>query len=218
MDNKYIISLGPDCWIAGTLNNLKIRKESFPFDFLLTDTNKGLEYVSKLIQTNFSDFTSDLEYNYNSKVISKYYPYAQFYHHDLLQNKQKLVKSLKIDHENMEESLIEKFQKRSKRFMNIITNENNKCIFAYKILLYDITNLHIQLNEFYNTMQIYSKCKFILILLIKVNALNDNIFNEFHEKYGNKIHILILNGVNDLENEKKFFECIEQMKFKINNL
>jgi hypothetical protein len=84
---KHYISLGPDCSIASALNTLNIRKEAFPFDFLLTSPDKGLEYVSLLIKNNFCDFLDDLEYNENNKIISKKYPFTQFYHHDLIVNK-----------------------------------------------------------------------------------------------------------------------------------
>ena len=37
MKNITYISLGPDCRIAGLLNDLKLRTQSLPFDFLLTN-------------------------------------------------------------------------------------------------------------------------------------------------------------------------------------
>ena len=113
--------------MAGLLNFMKLRHQSLPFDFLLSPVTKGLDYVSRLIDNNFIDFLNKLKYNSKNKVISEIYPHTQFYHHDLIKNKQKLVKSLKIDHLNMEESLIKKFKRRGKRFINIINNYKNKC-------------------------------------------------------------------------------------------
>lgn len=121
------------------------RKEAFPFDFLLTDTEKGLEYVSLLIKNNFIDFLDELEYNKNFKVISKKYPYTQFFHHDLLKNKQTLVKSLKLDHVNLEEPLINKFKRRSLKFMNIINSVDETCLFFYIL-----SKNYIENNELFN--------------------------------------------------------------------
>ena len=45
----YYISLGPDCHIAGALNFMDLRLKALPFDFLLSLSNKGLEYVCSLI-------------------------------------------------------------------------------------------------------------------------------------------------------------------------
>ena len=186
MNNKYFISLGPDCHIAGALNFMKLRKQSLPFDFLLSHSTKGLKYVYKLIDNKFTDFLNDLEYNNKNRVISKNYPDTQFYHHDLIKNKQKLVKSLKIDHINMEEFLIEKFKRRGRRFINIIENDKNKCMFFYIISFNDIDNdirfkeITTNINNFVNVLNNKGNCKYILIIFIKTNKkelvkINDKI-------------------------------------------
>ena len=133
MKNITYISLGPDCEIAGLLHDLKLRTQSLPFDFLLTNPLLGIKYVTDLINNEFSDSLDDLKYNKQNKVYSINYPNSLFYHHDLINNKQKLVKSLKIDHLNMDEPLIDKFKRRGERFMNIINNKDNFNIFFYCI-------------------------------------------------------------------------------------
>lgn len=173
----YYISLGPDCHIAGALNFMNLRLQALPFDFLLSPSNKGLEYVCSLIENNFSDFLNKLEYNNQNKVLSKNYPDTLFYHHDLIKNKQKLVKSLKIDHINMNEPLITKFRRRGDRFMNIISNEN-KCMFFYILPINDIIiesnfiNIMTSIDKFIKIMNKQSKCQYILIIFVKVDKIN----------------------------------------------
>lgn len=220
----YYISLGPDCHMAGALNYLNLRKESLPFDFLLTDIDKGLEYVSLLIENNFNDFIENLEYNSNLKVISKNYPYAQFYHHDLLKNKQTLVKSLKIDHADMDELLIDKFKRRANRFIDIIKNDENKCIFLYKISAEHIINndklqkIISSIEMFIDIMNKSSKCKYVLIIFIMINDNNDllknnSIINNLNIKYSKNILFEVFIGSNNNEdNKNNIIRCLEKIK------
>jgi hypothetical protein len=218
------ISLGPDCHIAGALNLLKLRKEAFPFDFLLSESEKGLEYVSLLVQNNFVDFLDDLDYNLNFKVISKNYPYTQFIHHNLLKNKQTLVKSLKLDHINMEEPLIEKFKRRANRFMNIIVNPQEKCLFFYVLNINNITNneslkkIIFTIDTFFETMNKFSKCNYRLIIFVKINVDNfvliENIILEINKKYNNLIIFEPFFGSNnDKDNKLNIERCIEKYNF-----
>jgi len=78
------ISLGPNCNLAGNLKCLNLRKQSLPFDWLLCNKVRIFEYVNSLINTNFSNFTTNLIYNYRGKVISTEYDYVEFFHHDLI--------------------------------------------------------------------------------------------------------------------------------------
>jgi hypothetical protein len=103
-----------------------------------------------------------------------------------------LVKSLKIDHINLEEQLIEKFKRRGKRFMDIINCNEFHCMFFYVITLSDILDKKIfneimrTINLFIDTMNNYSKCQYILIIFITMN-INDydevkNTICEFNKK------------------------------------
>jgi hypothetical protein len=179
------ISLGPDCIIAGLLNDLKIRTQSLPFDFLLTNPLLGIKYVTDLINNNFSDYLNDLKYNEQNKVYSQNYPHTLFYHHDLINNKQKLVKSLKIDHLNMDEPLIDKFKRRGDRFMNIINDKDNINLFFYCIGHNVITIDFLQdLDNFIDVMNQKSNNQYLLVILftdlqtdddIKINYNNENV-------------------------------------------
>lgn len=164
------ISLGPYCHPSGNLKNLNLRKQSLPFDWLACNRNRGFEYVNNLINTNFSNFTTNLIYNDRGKVISKDYDYVEFFHHDLLKN----VSDSK--EEKHGETLIELMNKRGKRFMDIISNENNEVVFLHalhhKQLIKDglITNrkLYQDMIKFDTNSNI--KCNFKVLVYL----YNDN--------------------------------------------
>ena len=117
------ISLGPRCHPSGNLKNLNLRKQSLPFDWLLCKEFRVFEYVNNLINTNFSNFTTNLIYNHRGKVISKDYEYVEFFHYDLIKNF-----TIGIP-ENDNKNLVDVMNKRGKRFMDIISNENNEVVF-----------------------------------------------------------------------------------------
>ena len=77
--------LGPDCNASGWLIKLNLRNESLPFDFLLTEpTYTGINYVTNVIDKDFTNYLANLTYNHQNKVISKNYPNTKFWHHDLI--------------------------------------------------------------------------------------------------------------------------------------
>jgi hypothetical protein len=203
MKNTIYISLGPDCEIAGLLNALNLRKQSLPFDFLLTKPLLGIKYVTDLINNNFSDYLNNLNYNEQHKVYSTNYPNTLFYHHDLINNKQKLVKSLKIDHLNMDEPLIDKFKRRGDRFMNIINDKDNFNIFFYCIA-YDDNNLNKHSSNFFQTIDNFidimkkkSNNQYLLIILI---TDDDDIKIEYNNQYVQFYHFPNKNRIELLNN------------------
>ena len=164
------ISLGPNCHPAGNLRNLNLRKQSLPFDWLLCNGNRSFEYINNLINTNFSNFTTNLIYNHSGKVISKDYEYVQFYHHDL-------IKNFTIGRpEDGNKNLVDVMNKRGKIFMDIISNENNEVVFLY--MLYHtnlIKNGLINNHKLYQDMinfdtNLNIKCNFKVLVYFS----NDN--------------------------------------------
>ena len=183
MKNTNYISLGPDCLIAGLLNDLMIRTQSLPFDFLLTKPLLGIKYVIDLINNDFSYYLNDLKYNKQNKVYSTNYPNTLFYHNDLINNKQKLVKSLKIDHLNMNEPLIDKFKRRDERFMNIINEQDNFNIFFYCIGYNIITNNFYQdLDNFIDVMNKKSNNQYLFIILLTDLSTDDDIKIDYNNE------------------------------------
>lgn len=208
------ISLGPNCHPASNLKILNLRKQSLPFDWLLCHSNHIFEYVNNLINTNFSNFTTNLIYNNGGKVISKNYPYVQFYHHDLLKNV-----SDPIEDETNKESLIEVMNRRGKRFMDIISNENNEVVFLcflhHTILIKDglINNqkLYQDMIKFDTNLNI--KCNFkVLVYLFNDNTdYNltlpnelENLNNFIFDKYIRNLNTP--NGVGDVKDFKQLLE------------
>ena len=166
--NINYISLGSCCSSSDYLVKLSLRKESLPFDFLLTTpSHTGINYVNNVIKNNFTDYIEDLEYNSGGKVFSKNYPNTLFWHHDLIKNKQKIVKSLKIDHLNMEEPLLDKFKRRGKRFLNNIKNKETIFIFTFKYKDFLDNKKYVLDNifSFFSTIDNKTNKKFHLLII-----------------------------------------------------
>lgn len=197
------IPIGPNCHPAGNLRNLKLRKESLPFDWLNCNQNHLFEYVNNLIDTKFSNFTTNLIYNYRGKVISKNYDYVEFLHHDL-------IKNITINRpEDNNKNLIDTMKRRAKRFMNIISNENNKVVFLcmlhhenliknglihnyklYKDMINFDNNLNIKCNFKVFVYLNNDNKDYDLIIPDELKNLNNFIFDKYirnqsvHKNYG----------------------------------
>ena len=172
--NTIYISFGPDCHAAGNLRFLGVRKTSLPFDWLLTDELRGIEYVNSLIRSNFEYFVADLKLIGSKTVISTHYPYAKFVHHNLLKNTMTPIG----DCYEGGKDLVANFKTRCNRFMDIINNANNRPIFLYKISFNTYNNVEVfnkiisDINIFVNeVMPKHSKCKYRLIVYISVNDI-----------------------------------------------
>lgn len=182
------IPLGHNCHPTGNLIKLNLRKQSFPFDWLLCDGERRFEYINNLINTNFSNFTANLVYNERGKVISKHYEYVEFYHHDLIKNVSDIRDNGIFE---KSETLIQAMHRRGKRFMDIISNESNEIVFLY-ILHHTklIKDGSINNNKLYQDMVHFDtnlniKCRFkVLVYLYNDNEDYDLIIP--HELYNLK--------------------------------
>ena len=158
------ISLGTSCAVAYQLNNLGLRKESYPFDWAKFNINK----LNNVLENNFKDF-SDINierfsYNHDYKFIKNTGSY-------ILKNKY----NIKFAHEllvnnNYNLNLIkEKINKRIKTFYNkykdyvyfIILNFNTKYIDFSKLI--------------YNLDKFFISYKILYISNIHINIINDKI-------------------------------------------
>ena len=164
------ISLGPNCHPSGNLKKINLRKQSLPFDWLLCDEYRVFKYVNNLINTNFSNFTTNLIYNHRGKVISKDYEYVEFFHYDLIKNF--TIGKPKDDNKN----LVDVMNKRGKRFMDIISNENNEvvflCMLHHTTLIKDgLINNHKLYQDMINfDTNLNIKCNFKVLVYL----YNDN--------------------------------------------
>lgn len=175
------ISLGFNCFIAQALVELNIRQESLPFDWLLTSYEYGLHYITDMINTNFSHFTSNLAYNKNHKVCAERYPKSEFYHHDLIANE---IYKNKLEEKQNNTNLIETFNRRAKRFMDIIHSDKKVLLMFYiedidRIYTGDKINIfNASLKEFcdlLNTINQNRPSKIDFIIIIKKIQQNRDI-------------------------------------------
>jgi len=183
------VSLGPNCHPAGNLKHLKFRDNSLPFDWLLMESHLGIKYVNDNINKNFSLFTKELDSKKN-KVFSKNYPETLFFHHNLIKDP----------------SLIETFNRRGQKFIDLISDESNSIIFLYMLEL-DVYNnkekfdIFLQsIKEFENNEKIKAEFKLIiyinndntqyeLILYPEINSLHHTFFLKYiRNKSINKIY------------------------------
>tara|TARA_B110000971_G_scaffold15912_3_gene14719 strand:- start:8840 stop:9484 length:645 start_codon:yes stop_codon:yes gene_type:complete len=186
------ISLGPNCHPVGNLKLLNLRKQALPFDWLLCNKYRMFEYVNDLINTKFSNFTTNLLYNHRQKVISNDYDYVEFFHHDL-------IKNVTFNRpEDDDKNLIDVMNRRSERFMDIISNKNNEVIFVcmlhhtdlikdglinnhklYQDMINFDTNLNIKCNFKVLVYVFNNNEDYNLIIPDELENLNNFIFDKY---------------------------------------
>ncbi len=139
---EILISIGCNCHPAHLLAIMRFRKTSLPFDWLLTDGDKGLNYVTDNIKNSFQNFMADLQINAQNFAFAKKYPESCFYHHsDIISNPQTR----------------NTFQNRINRFTEIINNSN--CTFLYALpsenlnSIESVHNIASQAEQFSSTMK-----------------------------------------------------------------
>ena len=141
------ISLGSSCSVAYQLQNLKLKKESLPFDWVRAN---DISFVLQLIKNNFSGFLDNLEYIKDDEK----FPYIN--NDELFDNiKEKHTKIYKNQYigfyhdfkENTSfEEVKEKYDRRIKRFYDIIKNESIFIRDEQKFKTSDITTYN-ELNK-----------------------------------------------------------------------
>ena len=188
----YYISIGPHCHPCGNLRSLKLRSSALPFDWLRTNSERGLEYVADLIETKFDNFTDDLVYNNKNVVVSKNYPYAEFFHHDLIKSS-----SNALDQKAEKGAdLIETFHRRADRFMELINNKADMCYLLY-CLSYSSYKKPNKLTQFIPTIDKFLKAMqnkgpYKLVIYITVDDPNFNlVLDERLTKYKNHPNVVI---------------------------
>jgi len=108
-------SLGPNTNCIGNLREFGLKHLESPFEDLNTSVDVGIKYVNDNISQSFSNFLQNLKYNENKKVISKYFPDTHFNKKDLIKN----------------EAIRKEYEKCCSKFMEKISDENNKYCFMY---------------------------------------------------------------------------------------
>ncbi|MEH2069536.1 MAG: DUF1796 family putative cysteine peptidase [Nostoc sp.] len=141
----YPISLCHNCIPAHYLEVFGLRTQSLPFDWLLSPSYLSIDYAVELIDTNFKYFLSNLEYNHEGIVVSGCFPNVKFWHHDLLRNSSNYGDRL----ENSEANQILAFERRAKRFMNLISSKN---VFFINVFQNRHARLYKEATFFWNSV------------------------------------------------------------------
>jgi len=134
---KKIIPIGCDCHPTNVIKHLGIRNESMPFDWLNTNSLKGLDYVRDNINTKFKYYIKDL-ISEDDQVFAQRYNYSTFKHHKDL-----------IDNQETRDTFI----RRSNRFLDAI---KNPCIFLYNVKSKDL-NTQNKLDQFKKSVLNFKK-------------------------------------------------------------
>ncbi|ADX68724.1 DUF1796 family putative cysteine peptidase [Weeksella virosa] len=185
---KNIIPIGSDCHAAYILNALNLRKQSIVFDWLFCNSKKGVEYVNKMIETNFSDFLCNLTKNERQHIISENYPYVEFFH------EKNLIDS-STDRNKM--------SKRGKRFLEAIEKES--CILLY-VANYEFFKKESDTDYFIETLHqlnILTKNAHSIKIFIKCNQ-NVNNFEQIN---------YFVNSCNELKNVKAVKYFLDTQKY-----
>jgi hypothetical protein len=219
--NIFYISLGPDCHTAANLNMLKKRHMSLPFDWLSMSEKLGIKYININIETNFKYFVSNMKKNNKGNYYSEKFPYVTFPHHNFLQdtsefNKVKLKYFFSETDERQDGTNIDKFKRRTNRFLNIINNPKNKCVFCYHISLVtwknkdDLQYILEQIKIFLKKCM--TKYKFLLYILIKNSDIAEDIpKDQFYNGVYLRVYKIDLSKNKDFGNAQDFKKILDSL-------
>jgi hypothetical protein len=163
MENYICVSLGPNCQTSGAIKQLGYKKESYPFDWILSD----LKIIIYSISTNFSEFLDRNNYcktNNKTTLIDRNIKYLElmFAHSDPVNNEtdfQYIVRCVN-------------------RFNNL-DNDNRCKLFFHSIYENEIDNN--QLLELDSILGLKFK-KYKLILLIYINTSERSDYEIIYDK------------------------------------
>ncbi len=121
MKNVFV-SLGGGCDVATNLKKLGLRHEQYPFDWLW-NLDAGLDYVSKIIATDFKGLTSKHDYTYASHQIN---PVEKFL---IFKDYPKIAHLHSNPHDNSD--VLADYKVRIDRFRKLIKDTGEKTTFIY---------------------------------------------------------------------------------------
>lgn len=207
MIENYVISIGEYCIVAKLLEKLKIKKESFPFDWIFSN----LKFVSECINNNFEPL---LEIVKNKKTDSDK-EYSDYFfkkigipHHDV--KKEETYQYFVKRKENFNTALSSskkvylihisgssKYDVKTEDFVNLVLSLKNK----YNNDNISIISINFKENEIsdYNLEEQINISGIVLkkyIINMKMNNNISNWLNNIHLYYGNFKKILVENEIN----------------------
>jgi hypothetical protein len=185
-----IISLGSNCCVAYQKQQLNLKKETYPFDWLrvdsLNDINQCLDdnfyYFTKWIKINestkFPIFRDDFEIN-DSKSIIMQNKYNMRFYHDFSDN-------------SNEEEIREKYERRIKRFYQLIHSTTKIHFIRDEVRANKINNDII--DKFINNIiKINPKCQFTLTIILHQpkTILDDSILKTDHKSVSETTNVVL---------------------------
>ena len=184
-----IVSLGPNCHTAGILKRLNYKTESYPFDWIISDT----DIVIDCINTNFEKYLNKEYYFDNSKAYKQpivghtLYKDNMFVHRNPLNNNDDYSYILRC---------VERFKK---------LYENKDIVFVYTVYDdYDI-NKFIKLKEVLDTK--INSCYLLILHYVKTTEDKKNKF-----KLGNPFSNIYSISINISYNKNKQYDIDQSIK------
>tara|TARA_B110001450_G_scaffold115712_1_gene109421 strand:- start:6005 stop:6673 length:669 start_codon:yes stop_codon:yes gene_type:complete len=134
------ISLGNNCTVTLSLNNLGLKKESMPFDYIVSNPR----IIYDCFKTNFTHFTNintkHSEYRDNNLVY--FYPKIKSSFPGFPMHSLENEYGIKFHHfGGSPVQLSEMFKRRTERFLNILEKSNEEIIFFYCTETYIYDNI-----------------------------------------------------------------------------
>ncbi len=207
---KYpIISLGYDCHPAYILTALNLRTMSFPFDWQLTHSSKGIDYVNQNLQQHFKLFVCNLDKNKRGGVVSGHYPDSEFTHYPDLINAPEKRKTIK---------------RRCARFLDYFYKK--KCVFLFNVSSWSFKNSR-EISIFLESVKEFHRLargNHLLLVYIRYDdSLNENELNceivkeELRKLRSTKVtqFIRYKSSYGIWGNEDKYVELLESLGVKL---
>lgn len=158
MENIEYISLGPDCNSSIAVRNLQLRKNAYPFDWVVAPANA----IISILENDFSGYHTNVHMNWNGWVKNQYE----------IEFPNDFTKECGDDWVNQHPAMIEKYDRRIQRFRDLMNAENPLVIFLGHSMP-DVLNIKKKIQEKYNRPNIY------FIVKTGDRAEDDNVFHMF---------------------------------------
>lgn len=166
----YIISLGSDCSVAGTLRELKFKHYSFPFDWNVTH----LEFIKNTFKNKFENFL-DFKYCKSNNGHMRNPESTIHFYHDYEYHKL-------INDATKKEEFEKKFTRRCERIVNLL-RQPKKILFVFKSEKDTVTDIIELMNIIKKSFPIIT-FKILLINNIDEQSNIDNIIHFKIDKRG----------------------------------
>jgi len=118
-----LVSLGANCHPAYWLRRHRLSQQAGPFDWLLSPSDVGLEYVAQMSETRFEHFLSDVCLNERGHPVASGYPHTEFFHHHNLLASDPEARRAERD----------KLARRAQRFLNICSGGKVKFLYCFDV-------------------------------------------------------------------------------------